>query len=404
MYAVLGTVWLFFMIFTSGDFTSLKIGLLIVLSAISFIESFFSQKKINFIMLFFIITYICYFFLNLVLGIALGYKFDIAEDLGLVNNYIFAPIVIILLGFIFKKRKFFLNFLFSLLLVLTVLLVVFDLGKILTVTKIIPDSSLFDIVEISNNQLADDILSLRVRNEHSFMFLLPMFCSYFFLTDNKKLRIACFFILVGGCLYSVLSARKILEIVVFASIVIAFISYFIKLNSTKKLKILIRSSLILLFFLVIGSYVGAMLGYDYFFSTAWNTLYNGLLYGKGTFSRLDNAEALLNLWSASPLIGNGLNAYASESLANGRTLWSYEINYNALLAQSGIVGILIWFTPVLYISYKLYNNYCFGDKRCLAVLYGFISFIICGASNPLVYIPWPWAVALAFSLKRYGYD
>ena len=74
-------------------------------------------------------------------------------------------------------------------------------------------------------------------------------------------------------------------------------------------------------------------------------------------------------------MGNGLNSHAAV-LASNTTLWSYEIVYVALLAQTGLIGVSIFFYGVIYIVYKLYRLYKKNNKKIyLSCLVAFISFI-----------------------------
>ena len=338
-----------------------------------------------------------YCFLSLLYGIARGYKFKLEEDYSLIYTYIFTPFIILLLSHIFYKNKYRKEFLWKVVIVITLILEVMDLGKMLSNIGMIPSLPIFDFVKIGSDIFTTE-LSYRISNEAAFMFLLPISAVMFFKSKIKQEKVLYGIIVILGIFYSIMSGRKMLEVVFFSTIIIFVFLEMGKADINSLIRNMITGIIVIVIIFYGTKHLSIVLGYDSIVNKAWSTIVNGLNSSSvGGEIRISCAKALLNLWLCSPLIGNGLNSYASV-LANRVNYWSYEVVYNALLAQIGIIGMCLIFYPTYRMIRNVYKNYKNTlDYRYLAVFVGFISFLFCGASNPLVYFIWPWVITLSFS-------
>jgi hypothetical protein len=240
------------------------------------------------------------------------------------------------------------------------------------------------------------------------MFLTPIFVFLLINPDttNKKDRVIYLSIVLFSIIYGILSGRKILEISIMLS---AFFSYlfvngkfsFKRFSAWKILRLLIIAILIVVVFSAVFERLSVIMGIDNILDLAYDTLVEELKFGDhgadGANKRLENTEVLLDLWLQSPLWGNGLNAYSDLSLASTVTKWSYEVVYVAWLAQTGVIGVFLLYLPSVYIIKKLrFKGRKYLDNRYYALAFGFVSFLFCGSSNPLVYLVWPWSIVLTF--------
>jgi len=410
-YLVIGVPWLFLMLFTSGSYTEVKGLFMIILLLVAVMEIIVFRIPIKSSQLKFVILFVTYFFLSLLVGIINGYPFDFSNDFSLFFYYVITPVSVLVFSTIFTNHIVRKSFLWKLVIVLTLLLVILDLLKVsLFAVGISP--SFLEFIKMNSEDLTTS-LHLRVNNESSLMFLLPIFV-YLVVnpnTSNKYLRLIYLLIAVIGTSYTILSGRKMLEILVVLTLMISLYVKCRNNNYFKSGRIVKISILFILLFSLIFKYasgfISELLGIDDIFTLAYESFTGGLSSSSdGVEKRVGNTHALLDMFYSSPIWGHGVNSYAETSLASDESKWSYEVVYVAWLAQTGFVGAILLVTPVIYIAKKLYyRGKKLVDNKYFGILAGFICFIICGASNPLVYFVWPWTIALIYvndPIKKYN--
>lgn len=387
---IIWTPALFFMVVTSRGFTLLKTVLLLLMTALCFLNILLKRKLLKRSQINYVLIFVVYFSFSLALGIMNGYEFYMNKDSGLIQYYIITPVIVFITGTCLADKSERVSYTLYFLRIITLFIIIMDIWKILAKSGILPDIDKFNLIFVSS-QVNTDKLALRVSNEYAFMFLLPFYIVMLFFEKLNRDRVINSIIVIAGIIYCLLSGRKTLEIVVLGTLVFMVLYALIKARKVKILIWIAISGFILLF---AAQQIGNMLGIEGIFYKAHYTISNGLSSkARGFNSRLDNITALIDLWLQSPLFGKGLNSYAPSSLANGVTKWSYEVVYNALLAQSGLIGILILLAGVIYIIRKLILEYKKTKEPVyFAVSAAFICFIISGATNPLAYIPWPWII------------
>lgn len=397
-YIIIGIPCLFMTIATSRSYTTLKTILLLLLVIIAITEIFVRKIGISKNNMLYILIFIMFCFFSLKFGIISGFKFDLKVDFGLLQYYIFTPIIILILSSIFKYNYERRDYLIKTLEIITFIVIFLDLYKILSYRIGLPDIDFFNLITISNNDITNN-LALRVSNEGNLMFLLPFVIVLFFENSNKRKKILRGITMIMGILYSILSGRKMLELLVIFTFCLMILKIFRSLNR-KEMKNIFRLGLIIILFFLILTYISPLIGVN-IIEKSISTIINGLSSDNyGVIKRVDNTKALLDLWLSSPIFGNGLNSYAVNSLASYTTYWSYEVYYFALLAQIGCFGIGILFYGICYIERKLYINYKKGkynNYEILAIMVAFTCFIFASASNPLFYLFWPWTISLIYS-------
>ena len=402
-YIIVGLPWLFLMLFTSGSYTEVKAILMGMLLVMSILEVIICRIPINVTHLKFVTIFGAYFLLSLLIGIINGFPFDFFKDFGLCYYYIITPICILFFSTIFTKRPGRRTFLWRSIIVLTFLLVTLDLAKV-SLFAIGISPSFLEFIKMNSEDLTTS-LHLRVNNESSLMFLLPIFV-YLVInpnTSNKYLRLSYLIIFVLGTAYAILSGRKMLEILIVLTFIASIVYKIRKNNSFNGGKLLRGLLIFLLFFVVLFKYasnfVSDILGIEDVFTLAYDSFTGGLASNSdGVEKRVGNTQSLLDMFYNSPIWGYGVNSYAENSLANDESKWSYEVVYVAWLAQTGFIGALLLLTPVIYLIKKLINRgRLLLDNKYYGIVVGFICFIICGASNPLVYFVWPWTITLIYA-------
>ena len=268
------------------------------------------------------------------------------------------------------------------------------------------DLPLLSFIKMASSEMEETKFALRVTNELSLMFLLPIFV-YLLVNPDKnsfRIRILYFLIVFLGIIYGMLSGRKMLELEIILSFLISIV-YFQGRLSIRHMLVILKPKylLIIVVFCFIAVFLfqnfSSYIGIDNLPSLAYETIINGLSSDSdGISKRTGNASALNDMWYSSPLWGNGINSYAENSLANDETKWSYEIFYTAWLAQTGIIGLIILFIPIFAIIGRLNKaGKISGDNRYFAMVLGLAGFVIASASNPLIYLVWPWTIVYIYS-------
>ncbi|MBR0395482.1 MAG: hypothetical protein IJI63_03100 [Clostridiales bacterium] len=389
---ILGLPTFFMMIVTSRGFTVIKIVLLVLFTLICLWQAILRRAKIKYNYFIYIFSFVTYFLLSLIYGIIQGYKFELQDDYVLIQYYIATPIIVFIIAFELSRTYKRVQFSLNAIQYITLFIVVMDVWKLLAYRHILPDIDFLNLFYISSNNTATE-LAMRISNEYALMYLIPFYTVLLFLVRNKKDRILNSIILGFGIIYCVLSGRKSLELVVFATLGFMVFYSAIKRKKLKPLLTIIIISIVLYFVL---EKIGNALAVGNVIEKAINTIQQGLSSNSfGVSKRSDNMTALFDLWLKSPFWGNGLNSYSQSSLANSTNYWSYEVVYNALLAQTGLIGVGIFAVGIIYISKELLNRYQKENNPIFfACIIGFLSFVFSGATNPMIYIAWPWILTI----------
>lgn len=402
LYLGFGIPWIALFLFTAGSLTSVKTVLLIILVLIAALEILIKQIKLNINHIGYVLIFLAYCSFSLCVGVIKGYDFNFTADFGLIQYYFITPVCVVLLSPViceYHNRK---MALWNILRWLTCGLVVIDVVKIIGIITGNP-FSILEFIEMSSMVTKSDELTLRVRNESSMFFLVPIYV-YMLIRGcrNKTDKIVYGTTVIFGIIYGVLSGRKMLELLIGFAFLFS-ISY--RYNIFKKIqqhKTLFASSVvaILLITPILLSSLSDTLGMQNIGETMLKTVTSGLSSNAtGVVKRAENNDALIRLWVHSPIIGNGLNSYAIESTASSQTKWSYEVFYTAWLAQTGVLGMILLFIPILYIVLHLTSKgHKFKNPIYISIMLGFVCEVIGGGSNPLLYMILPWIVALSFAM------
>lgn len=106
---------------------------------------------------------------------------------------------------------------------------------------------------------------------------------------------------------------------------------------------------------------------------------------------------MVSLWqgfSSSPFFGFGVGGHTE--LIRNTTPWSYELVYNALLMQLGAIGFLLLFTVLGMIAIRFWSTPMIKINQSRTMLFAFTVFLVCGATNPMVYMLWFWLLVGRF--------
>ena len=402
LYIVSGFLFLFFMLAFPSAFQGIKylsMFFLIILGSIELIL----KNKVNKRVVVSIVIWLLYFLISLTIGIINGYN----VDFDLVSIYFITPILALLFSTIISNNARFI-YLNKMLILITFLICVIDLIYLMNVTQLISLPFEINSEVFGSAVLSTEKIEFRITNQTSLMFLLPYLIAIYYSKGYNNVREGRFilFTILIGVILVIFSGRRALELMVLMSFVLTYLIIRIKSTSRRVLTKRIFYNRIKAFF---GFLLLILILLFYFFETRsdffdfCNTIYSTFIsaFDSKTESgdlRVQQSVALYNGWLDSPLFGHGINSYTREIVRSNSTPWSYEQVYQALLYQSGILGVCLFFIYVGLIFFNLYNKagklYLLENKYFLGILIGFFSFVIAGASNPLIYYVWAWTFVL----------
>ena len=95
--------------------------------------------------------------------------------------------------------------------------------------------------------------------------------------------------------------------------------------------------------------------------------------------RLEELPALLAQFETAPILGHGLGAYLPDLIRDKHSMFSYELQWVALLMQIGIVGII---GVVILLAGVARPFLLVGNKNKLSILILFILWLSSGFFNP----------------------
>jgi hypothetical protein len=113
--------------------------------------------------------------------------------------------------------------------------------------------------------------------------------------------------------------------------------------------------------------------------------------------------ALLEGWLQSPAIGRGFGAVASFVRSPSQP-WAYELSYNALLFQTGVIGGLLYLAGVIWIFWQaigvMRRSPLSASLRPVVV--GSICFLLANATNPyLAKFDYLWTIFLPLAYLNF---
>jgi hypothetical protein len=124
------------------------------------------------------------------------------------------------------------------------------------------------------------------------------------------------------------------------------------------------------------------------FSLLWENFISAFNYENDTSSvsvRKGQFIALIDGWINAPILGAGHGAAAEGVVRNHSQAWAYELSYVALLFQTGLVGILVYSSAIVWIFIKgisVMRRIPESAGLLVPTLSGLFCFLIVNATNP----------------------
>ncbi|MBQ8033087.1 MAG: hypothetical protein IJ266_03945 [Elusimicrobiaceae bacterium] len=394
-------ICLFFVMAMPDGYSAIKTIAFILLFGFTLLECVVQKYTFKTLNLYATGIFVLYFSLSLLYGIHNGYSFS-SQDFGLARMFLMNPICSLLIGtgLTLHKRG---QYLPGLLVYLGCAICVLNLGIILNGRGVIPNFYVLQLFEIKNNSISETGLFLRISNEPALMFLLPyMIVSLAHIKSHPLSVKICLFVGVAvGCIDTLLSGRKSLELVVGLSSAVFLIQSLRRFSIKTFVKNVLWWSITSVAFILGVKFISQKFAILNIFFSAYQTMSLGLSSAHtGMMSRTENIHYLINGWLENPItffIGHGLNSYAPESIASWTSKWSYEVFYHALLYQAGLIGLgLLLGAYYLLIRPAAKVYFAKYDTTALACIISSLCFMFTSATNPMIASMWFWIFLWAF--------
>lgn len=328
-------------------------------------------------------------------------------DFKLIEIYLIRPIVLIVITRHFAKKVQFKTFI-NILIMVTVFIELYNVLFILQTLGFIPE-----IINEGNSLSIVDrsFLTMRVSNQTALCFLVPCITVLFknkgLLNINNKLLTVAFY---GGMIVSLISGRRILQFVVAFFLLVVYIPE-LKVKTTRNgvLKAMSIVTIVGIAIVVMIRFVEKQMQFD-LIDSVMSTLVRAFDKNEpSTLVRTKQVSLLLSDWIKKPIFGWGLGAYNREyyvykaSVFGATTtddLWSYEYFYFAYLYHTGLTGVLLAGTIIMKIikNIRRYFKLSLDNEEKLfvkSILFGSISFMIAGATNPMITSIWYWFIVIS---------
>lgn len=225
---------------------------------------------------------------------------------------------------------------------------------------------------------------------------------------SRKWRIFC----VGGLLVSffvmLVSGRKAFMLVGLISVPLSLILMRMSGIANFQLKSIVKIFGVASVIIMVGVLIGSMaFGLD--LSALFEYFLSGFDFGDpdnvSAARRVEQFNALIGEWKSSPFIGFGHGSNA-QSAPGDVMPWAYELQYIALLFQTGILGMLVYGSAVTWLMYqmvRLSRKYADLAVLMFPALVGLVCFLMANATNPyLSKFDYLWTIFLPVGLVNIG--
>ncbi|MGL6058135.1 MAG: hypothetical protein ACRC17_07435 [Culicoidibacterales bacterium] len=372
------------MLFGPTQYKLIKMLLLGLSLLFIFIEFMTSKKKIFFISK---KTLVWTGILTLVgvIGISIGY-FNGVGNLSVGTVFVVWPWIYVLFISFMKEKE--MEYLVQVIVWITLAIEVYSYIYILTSINIIPDFLFISLNAGERIGLHGSYIEYSAPALATLGFTVPMITAMNFFKYNTKflsssiIRITT----VLGIMLIFIANRRALVYGLIASVVIIFLLGLY----TKHKEVIIKCKKIGIIGMV-SIIPFAVLFFDKFLNIVFN-IYSKVMQTLNIFDsvtgdsvRSEQVIMLFNEWKNYPLFGKGLGTNVDGYIRSDTHTGSYELTYNALLFQVGLVGMAIYiflFGWLIERVNRISKNNIELSKFTFPIVIGFMSFLIITATNP----------------------
>jgi hypothetical protein len=275
------------------------------------------------------------------------------------------------------------------LLIITVFIIsVYSIYALLIVMGLAPNLIGFD--EFNLIGIHQGFTHVLLLSTGSLVFLLPFVMFLSTVSNNEllnKINISPYFLSLSmytSVACGILSGRRILWVLILFSFLVSFIyNLWNQLSNRKIYNMLLKSIFTIILFVILVYAFNDKIGLDinkmvYRFTEEID------LTNKST-ARNQQMKVLLNEYSKRPIFGTGFGTGVSSVVRSEKRSWTYELTYHLYLYNTGLIGIIIFVSLLLYLFYWGRHLYKM-DKRNVEIIYvtlgSYASMLIASAINP----------------------
>lgn len=303
--------------------------------------------------------------------------------------FLIRPIIILLIisNFDIRSDK---KIFFRIIDLTAIVLVLYNFVYVMGALGVFPQLLFWELDNGNVTNTSTTFIAARLTNQSALTFFLPYLAVRL---EGHHQKFDFFWIVfVLGTIASLLSGRRIVQIVAIA-VVVYVVGRVNSFSIDSFVKVILRVIALSTLILILGSFLSSLIGIQNIFVTIYKTIADAFSSdAASSIIRSTQSRYLLNGWSEHPFFGQGLNSYTEEYIRSYNSPWSYEYVYYAFLYQVGIVGVTFLLTIVIGIAIPIaYNR---SDNTSKSILFGFIFFLIAAATNPMFTNMWIWTIML----------
>lgn len=240
--------------------------------------------------------------------------------------------------------------------------------------------------------IGEGYLEVSVRQLSSLLFLGPCFIGLLLAwpasRSNRGLRIWVALIVVGALLVAVFGGRRALLVAMVVGLIVAMaLVLFLPVELRRVAHARVRALLLAGAGLLVSTVVLLSTYLQFDLWAYLEFMATGLDFDedRSAMARRDQFWALLHGWLDHPWFGAGHGTSVHGLIRSNTHPWAYELSYVALLFQTGIVGVLIYASGILWIliqGVRIIRQGGIMATHMVAALAGMVAFLVGNATNP----------------------
>lgn len=362
-------------------YSEYKIPLVLLVVGIIFIDIFWSRRlNLHLHVFIWLAVFLTYGLIWVFIG-------SLNSNPGIIDYFRLSVLWAILYGLFISgsSGKNSINAIVKMIILAGLLISFYNIAFILKTIGVIPDNFLFNLEMGANIGIHAGYIQLTAHNIGTLAFVAPFMFSLLVFSDDKPIlnikRRTVFLVLLITVSTVIFSGRRILWInILITPIVCYLLCIFIKnRNRTWNKKLLYATISLLVMGMVLFAYFSI---YTEWSADDFVIRFSSLLEEEDRFLQI---SALHEGFAENPILGTGFGRGVPEVIRSYEKPWVYEMSYNIMLYNVGIIGIAIYLGCIgwiYHVGLKLADKYPNERPIMLSLLVGMTNFLLANATNP----------------------
>lgn len=294
---------------------------------------------------------------------------------------------------LYKKTT--LIFFIKIIIIANFLISLYLIGSALTLLHVLPQLSFFtfSMAELDYDTFAG-LVKIEIPAVISMMFTVPFVISLTILSEKKSFGFKKWFLYVSVLLSivaTICNVRRALILNIFLGIFFTVIFSLWATASgrrvlTKNLLKMTFGGLIILTLVIVAIERSGIIDVSLVFQKFSSAFGSEQNVDASVATRYDQFDLLVKSWLQKPLFGHGHGAVSDFIIRSYEKPWLYELSYAALLFQTGIIGLTVYFLLLGWPIYKGLQLLKKGNSETallvIPVIVGCACFLIANGTNP----------------------